>query len=69
MSQSLSKVYVHIIFSTKLRKPFITKDIQNELYSYIVGTLINLKSDILKINGTKDHIHILCTLPRTITIA
>jgi len=69
MPQSLSKVYVHIIFSTKLRKPFITKDIQNELYSYIAGTLINLKSDVLKINGIKDHIHILCTLPRTITIA
>ena len=69
MPQSLAKVYVHIIFSTKNRKPFITKDITNELYAYIAGILKNLKSDVIKINGTQDHLHILCTLPRTITIA
>lgn len=69
MPQSLSKVYLHIIFSTKLRKSLITREIQNELHAYIAGTLINLKSDVLKVNGTIDHVHILCTLPRTITIS
>jgi len=69
MPQSLAKVYVHIIFSTKNRIPFIKGKIKNELYAYITGILINMKSDVVKINGTEDHLHILCTLPRTISIA
>jgi len=69
MPQSLAKVYVHIIFSTKNRLRFITKKIKNELYAYISGILINIKSDVIKINGTEDHLHVLCTLPRTISIA
>ena len=69
MPQSLAKVYVHIIFSTKNRVPIISNNIRNELYAYISGILINLKSDVIKINGTQDHLHILCTIPRTVTIA
>ena len=69
MPQSLAKVYIHIIFSTKHHTALITREIKGELHAYIAGTLINLKSEVLKINGTEDHIHILCTLPRTITIA
>jgi len=69
MSQSLAKVYIHIIFSTKNRIPYIKNDIKNELGAYIAGILRNIKSDAIKINGTEDHLHILCTLPRTISIA
>ncbi len=69
MPQSLSKVYVHIIFSTKNRQPFITSAIKDELCAYISGILINIQSDVKKINGTEDHLHVLCTLPRTISIA
>jgi putative transposase len=69
MPQSLSKVYIHIIFSTKNRYPFISNEIKDELCSYISGILINIQSDVIKINGTKDHLHFLCTLPRTISIA
>ncbi len=59
MAQSLSKVYLHIIFSTKNRDPLILPDIENELHSYIAGILKNLNCPTIKINGTKDHIHML----------
>ncbi|GMT44721.1 MAG: transposase [bacterium] len=69
MSQSLSKIYVHCVFSTKNREPFIKDSIRNDLYSYIVGTLSNLHSYVTEVGAHHDHIHILCILPRTITTA
>ena len=69
MPQSLAKVNVHIIFSTKHRQNFITEEIRKELQSYIIGVLSNLGSFTHEIYANPDHIHILNTFPRTITIA
>jgi putative transposase len=69
MPQSLAKVYIHIVFSTKHSHPLIKNEIQKELHSYIVGTISNLGSYVNEIYANPDHIHILCNLPRTITIA
>jgi len=38
MSQSLAQIYLHIIYSTKYREPFIDKEIEDELYAYLGGT-------------------------------
>jgi putative transposase len=69
MSQSFSKFYSHVIFHTKNNVKFIREDIEDELYSYLGGILKNIKSIPFQICGTSDHIHILCTLPRTMTLA
>ena len=47
----------------------IREDIENELFSYLGGILKNYKSNPLQIGGTSDHIHILCTLPKTMAPA
>ena len=69
MPQSLSKVYLHCVFSTKNRIPLITNEIRPDLHAYIIGTLSNIGSYVNEIYANPEHIHILCTLPRTITIA
>ena len=69
MSQSLAQVYIHIIFSTKHRNPLINELLRPDLQSYIVGTLSGIGSYTLELYTNPDHIHILSTLPRTITIA
>ncbi|MDC0584212.1 IS200/IS605 family transposase [Bacteroidales bacterium] len=69
MPQSLSKIYVHIVFSTKFRENLIKEEIRQELQKYIIGCLNDLKSYTEEIYINPDHLHILCTLPRTITIA
>jgi REP element-mobilizing transposase RayT len=69
MSQSFSKFYSHIVFHTKNNVNFIRENLEDELYSYIGGILSNCKSIPYQIGGTSDHIHILCTLPRTMTLA
>ena len=69
MPQSLSKIYIHCVFSTKKRKPLITNLIRDDLHSYMVGTLSKLGSFVYEIYANPDHVHILCALPRTITVA
>jgi REP element-mobilizing transposase RayT len=69
MSQSFVQIYVHIVFHTKNNVKLIRDEIENELFSYIGGILKNYKSIPLQIGGTSDHIHILCTLPKTMTPA
>ncbi len=69
MTQSLSKVYIHCVFSTKNGDHLITDAIRKDLQAYIIGTLSNIGSYVNEIYANSDHIHILCTLPRTITIA
>lgn len=69
MPQSLSKVYVHYVFSTKYRKPTISESIRKELQKYIIGTFANNGAYVYEVYANPDHVHILCALPRTITIA
>jgi putative transposase len=69
MSQSFSKFYSHIVFHTKNNMKFIREEIEDELYSYMGGILSNIKSIPFQIGGTSNHVHILCTLPRTMTLA
>ena len=57
MSQSLSKVYVHITFSTKKRYPFIDNAIEQELWSYIGGVCKELECNPIRVGGHNEHIH------------
>jgi len=69
MAQSLAQIYIHIVFSSKERRPFIQTDIESELYAYIAGAIKKMDGLPCLINGTADHVHILSTLPRTVTLA
>ncbi len=69
MPQSLSKVYVHITFSTKYRAKIIDESIQPRLFDYLGGICKSLECNPVQIGGYLDHIHILCTLSRKITQA
>ena len=69
MPQSLSNILLHIVFSTKNRIDFIQPDIESELYAYMAETFKNESCPALIINGTANHVHILCRLERTICVA
>lgn len=70
MPQSLSQVYIHLVFSTKNRQPLITDAIASELYAYM-ATVFNdeCKSPAKLIGGVEDHVHALFNLSRIWTIA
>jgi len=69
MAQSLVKNYIHIVFSTKHRYPFIDKTIENELFNYLGGVCKNLECQPIIVGGHADHVHILCLLSKKITLA
>jgi len=68
MPQSLVKNYIHIVFSTKYRYPFIDAGIQEELFSYLGGVCKSLESNPVIVGGYRDHVHILCMLSRKIPL-
>jgi REP element-mobilizing transposase RayT len=70
MSQSLSRLYLHVVFSTKNRIPFL-KDasLRKEMHSYVAGILDNIKCPALLVNGVEDHVHILCRLSRDLSVS
>ena len=66
MPQSLAKILVHTIFSTKERRPFLRdKPLREELHRYLGGILAHHDCQPIIVGGTEDHVHILSTLPRT----
>lgn len=69
MAQSFVQFYAHIVFHTKNNKQLIKPGIEDDLYSYIGGILRNYRSNPIKIGGTSDHVHVLCTLPKTMALA
>ncbi|RPH29369.1 MAG: transposase [Bacteroidales bacterium] len=69
MSQSLSKLYIHIVFHVKHDHVQIKNEDKNDLYAYI-GSIINDNGSIpVLINGTGDHLHILCIMSKNIALA
>lgn len=69
MPQSLAKVYLHIVFSIKNRIPIISEEIRPNAQAYFVKVSAGLGSFTEEIFMMPDHIHWLCTLPRTVSIA
>jgi REP element-mobilizing transposase RayT len=59
MAQSLANVLVHLVFSTKERRPFIKDDVRGKLHAYIIGVLGNHDSPSIETNSAEDHIHVL----------
>ena len=69
MSQSLSQVYVHIVFHTKYNQDLVKADVEDELYAYLGGILKDNKCVPIAINGIENHIHILCIQSKNIALA
>ena len=70
MSQSLSCLLVHLIFSTKERHPFLAQnDLMLRTHAYLGGILREASCPSLTIGGTADHVHAFFHLSRTQHVA
>lgn len=70
MPQSLSRIVIHTVFSTKGRVPvFQDSGFRAEVHSYLGGCAKTLDCLPLQIGGVADHVHLLTTLPRTLAVA
>ena len=70
MSQSLSKILLHVVFSTENRVGFLKDpEIRGSLHQYLGGICREKNCPSLIICGPEDHVHILCVLSRTCDIS
>jgi putative transposase len=64
MAQTLTRLLVHVVFSTKNRENTIAPDIEQELYPYLGGICRSNESPLLAIGGTANHVHLLINLSK-----
>ena len=69
MSQSLARLCVHLVFSTKYREPFLHDGIRADLHAYMAVVIKNTGCSNLIINSVEDHVHILLDLGRTVAVS
>ena len=69
MAQTLTALLVHVVFSTKDRRPLITPDLEPRLHGYIGGVCRGNGSVLVASGGTEDHVHLLISLSKTMCIA
>jgi REP element-mobilizing transposase RayT len=64
MPQSLANILIHVVWSTKERRPLISDAVRAGLHGYMAGILKNLESPALIVNSVTDHVHVLCQLSK-----
>jgi len=69
MPQSLARLHIHLVFSTKNREPFITDAVRDSLHAYMAAVLQNLGCAPVLINSVEDHTHLLFDLARTVSVS
>ena len=61
--------YAHLIWATKNRNEFISSRLEPRLYAQMVKRASDLGCYVLAINGMPDHVHLITTIPPTISAA
>src|SRR5213595_2685747 len=69
MPQSLSKVILHVIFSTKNREPWLESNVRPRMHAYLATICRDLGAELARVGGVVDHVHIVTTLSRTVSQA
>jgi REP element-mobilizing transposase RayT len=69
MAASYTSCFIHYIFSTKNREPFIRGEVKERLWPYIAGISRHKRMKALSVGGLEDHVHVLMSLPASISVA
>jgi putative transposase len=69
MSHSFNNIWVHVVFTTKNREPFIKQDFEERLFRFMTKQLVDMGCFVEEINGVQDHVHVLFKLSPTKSIS
>ncbi len=69
MASTLTKVLVHIAFSTKNREALIPEALEPDLFAYVGGACRRMGSPLLAMNGVTDHVHLFVSLGKTTALS
>lgn len=68
MSTYISNL-VHFVWGTANREPTIRKSWRDRLHGYLGGILENKRAKLLAAGGIEDHMHVLASLPATVSLS
>lgn len=66
---SFTSILVHCVWSTKNREPLLHPKLQERSWSYLRGIASENKMKALAVGGVADHVHMLISLPATLSVA
>jgi len=69
MPQSLSQVILHVVFSTKDRRPWLDLAVRPRMHAYLATVCRDCGCEAYRVGGAADHVHIAARLARTISQA
>jgi len=69
MAGTYTKLFYHIVFSTKNRQSFIHPSVEEELHKYICGVVRGIGGSCIEIGGMPDHVHLLAILPPKVALS
>jgi len=69
MPQSLARLLIHVIFSTKNRAPLLLPEVRPAVHQYLGTVLRDYDCPTVRIGGVEDHVHLFFGLSRTLSIA
>ena len=69
MSHTFASLLVHVVFSTKGRVPDLSPELAARLFPYMGGIVRECKGTALIVNGPADHVHLLVSIPATMSVA
>jgi REP element-mobilizing transposase RayT len=69
MPQSLSQFILHIVFSTKDRRPWLDPVIRPRMHAYLATVCRDCDCQVYRVGGAADHVHIAARLARTVSQA
>ncbi|MGD9561923.1 MAG: IS200/IS605 family transposase [Pyrinomonadaceae bacterium] len=67
MANTFSQIYLHFVFSTKCREPFINQEIEDRVWAYLGGIARAHKFTAIQVGGMEDHAHVLTGSPTTLS--
>lgn len=68
MPQSLARNLIHLVYSTKNRRSFISENVRAQLFAYQAGIFKQWESPAIVIGGIDDHVHALFSLSKNFAL-
>lgn len=69
LAGTYTKLFYHIVFSTKQRQNFISAAIEEELHKYLAGVVRGMGDSCVAVNGMPDQVHLLVILPPKVALS
>ena len=63
------ELYYHLVWATKNREPLISVDLEAKLYDHLRRSCVDMKVFLYALNGMPDHVHVVCSVPPTLSIS